>query len=492
MPMQPIRRSVPVKGMNTVAPPRAMSEEYSPVLENTWYDDGITLRRRLCHSISNTTVVPAAGVKEIFEYSYGGTTKRFIQDTAGLLSLDTGTAYTSQTQTFTGEIGSASLKARMVVGDGVANAKVYNGSTWAAPTVTPAPVGDATIGNIFHTHRGRVYAAGNTTFPMTLFVSDTIASSGVNYWSQVLATGQQGFLIDCTGDISSGDEITGITTHRGFLVVFCRNHILFYTISESAGYTSSLYKVIQGEGCVSGKSIQAIGEETIFLSPNGFKKLSVSLIQGDSQVNDLSSPINNEVKDLLNGGTVVEADIRSTYNPRYGLYICTLGTTQWAYQTQFESWYRWTGLNRVLFTDSTLTTYSGAAYMCTLSNTVFRDEFTPAAFTAVNYRWTPSPFRSPNLEHKPRWRRLELVYETDGATEDVTFSYYLDLDFAVKTTATYTLTPTETLENGMNSGKFELPIVGRSELISFDISNNANSDFRCKIVEVYMNDGGLR
>lgn len=495
MPMIPIRRSVPVKGMNTVVPPRSMSEEFAPVLENVWYDDGITLRRRLCHSISNTTVVPNGGTKEIFEYSYGGTTKRFIQDLTGLINLDTGAAYTTQAITFAGEIGTSSLKDLMVLGNGTSPAQKYNGAAWSAITTIPAPVGDSTIGNIFHTHKGRCYAAGNTAFPMTVFVSDTVTSAGADYWAQTVGgAGEQGHLIDCSGDVSSGDEIIGLTTHRGFLVVLCRNHVLFYNITEdpTAGYSTSLYKAIAGEGCITHKSIQPIGEETIYLSPNGFKRLSVSLIQGDSQVNDLSQPINNEVKDLLNGGTVVEADIRSTYNPRYGLYICSLGTIQWAYQAGFEGWFRWTGVGRVLFTDSTLTTYSGGTYMCTLDNTVYRDEFTPTVFTVVNGRWTPPPFRSPNLENKPRWRKFEIVYETNLASDSVTIAYYRDLDITSPISANYTITPDATLENGLNAGRLELPILGRSELISFDVTNNNNSDFRMKVVEVYLNDGGIR
>jgi len=496
MPLQPIRRGVPTKGMNTVAPPRAMAEEFSPVLENVWYDDGITLRRRLGHSVSNATIAPNGGIKDIFEYSYGATTKRFIQDLTGLISEDTGTAYTSQAITFAGEIGHALLKDKILVGNGVANAQHYNGTAWAAPTTTPTPVGDATIGNIFHVHKGRCYAAGNTAFPMTVFISDTFTSTGVDYWGQTAGgAGELGYLLDCSGDISSGDSIIGITTHRGFLVVMCNNHVLFYNITESStsGWSSSLYKSVKGEGCVSHKATQAVGEETIFLSPNGFKKLSVSLIQGDSQVNDLSSPINNAIKDLLNGGTVVTADIRSTYNPKYGLYICSLGSVQYAYQTQFQGWFRWTGVQSVLFTDSALVTYASGAYMCSIDNTVYQDTKAPATVTAIMMRWNPAPFRSPQLEHKPRWRKMELIYETNAVSDSVTVDYYRDMDTNMPpVNGTYTLAPKQVLENGLYSDRLELPIAGRSELVSFDFYNDQNTDFRMKLAEVYMNDGSIR
>jgi len=496
MPLHPIRKGVPVKGMNTVAPPRAMKDEFSPLLENIWYDDGITLRRRLAHSVENPTPVPNGGVKDIFEYSYAATTEMFIQDLTGLISLDTGTTFTTQAITFTGGMGTAQLKNNHIVGDGIAPAQVYNGTVWAAPTNIPAPVGDATIGNIFHTHRGRCYAAGNTSFPMSVFISDTFTSAGLDYWDQSAGgAGELGYLLDCSGDLSSGDTITGITTHRGFLVVMCNNHILFYTVTESAtsGWNSILYKSISGEGCISHKSIQAVGEETIFLSPNGFKKLSVSLIQGDSQVNDLSQPVNNEIKDTLNSGTVTPSDIRSTYNPRYGIYICSLGSTQWAYQTQFEGWFKWIGLQPSLYTDSSLITYSSGTYMCSLSSDVFIDTKAPATTSPILMRWGPAPFRSPSIAHKPRWKRFELIYELDAVSDTFTLEYYRDLDTAMPPVInTYDIAPSKILDNGLLTDKIEIPIVGRSELVSFHITNNSNTDFRIKLIEVYMNDGSIR
>jgi len=497
MTMNPIRRSIPIKGMNTVTPPRTMGEEYAPVLENTWYDDGITLRRRLCHSVANTTAAPNGGIKETFEYSYGTTTNKFIQDLTGLISLedDTANTYTTQAITYTGEIGVAQLKDLSIIGDGVANAQKFNGTAWSAITTTPTPVGDATIGSVFLTYKGRVYAAGNTALPLTVFISDTITNAGIDYWGQTTgAANELGYLLDVSGDITQGDEIVGLASHRGFLVVLCKNHILFYTVVESptSGLQTALYKAVEGEGCISHKSIRAVGEETIFLSPNGFKNLSVSLIQGDSQVNDISQPINNDVKALLNGGTVVTADIRSTYNPRYGLYICNMGNTTWAHQTQIEGWFKWIGLNNSLYTDTALKTYASGAYACTLDNTVFVDEITPSVFTQIQYRWVTPPFRSPNVDHNPRWRKLELIYETNSILDNITIDYYINLDVTLPFSGTYTLSPNATLENGLKTGRFELPIVGRGELISFDIKNNSNSDFRMKIVEVYMNDGGIR
>jgi len=496
MTMIPIRRNVPVKGMNTVVPERSITEEYSQLLENIWYDDGITLRRRLCHSVANVSAIPGGDVKNIFEYSYRGVTKLFIQAANGTLYIDNGSTFTSfRVMPFVRPIGSAMLKSYMIFSDGALAARKYDGTGDTPITTPPSAPGDSTIGYIFHVHKGRCYAAGNSAWPLTVFISDTFTSSGVDYWSTTAsATGERGYFIDITGDIGNGDVITGITTHRGFLVVLCRNHILFYSISESSsGFNTSLYKAIEGDGCIDHKSIQSIGEEVIFLAPNGFKKLSLSLIQGDSQVSSISTPINNDVKAEVSSPSFISAYAYSTYNPKYGLYVCNVGNVQWVYQVQFDGWFKWVGMNPVLFTDSNLDTYASGAYQCKLLHSVFQDELTPGVFTPVNMKWDVASFRATSLEHKPRWRKVEFLYETGSTSDSITIGYFRDLDVLMPiVSAAYTLTPTKTLANGLKAGRLELPITGRSELISFNLSNNNNSDFRMKIVEVYMNDGGIR
>jgi len=496
MALIPIRRSVPVKGMNTTVPPRELTEEYAVALENIWYDNGVTLRRRPCQKgISNYSLT----AKDIFEYSYRGTTELFAKDAAGAISKITPTSSAPQGQTFAGESSSAMLKNYMVIGDGVANAMKYNGTTWSAISKPPAPVGNAAIGSIFHPHKGRLYAAGNPSFPLTIFVSDTIgttaAVSGADYWDQGPAgtAGERGYLIDCSGDVE-GDKITGLATHRGMLIVFCSRNILVYNIDESNGYNSYLYKVVHGEGCVAHKSIQAVGEDIIFLSQNGFKKLQTSFVQGDSQVNDASQPISSDVRaQILNGAPL--SSIRSTYNQRLGLYLCHIDGIVWAYQVMFDGWFKWTGMNGCMFTDSNITTYTAnpttSAALCSLDHKAYQDTLTVGgAGTAIKMIWTPAPFKA-QVEHKPRWRRFELIYESQG-NDSIGIDYYYDLDVSVMNSGIYQLSPTGVLPNALKSGRFELPIVGRSELISFDVWNDSNSDFRMKIVEVYIIDGGMR
>ena len=120
------------------------------------------------------------------------------------------------------------------------------------------------------------------------------------------------------------------------------------------------------------------------------------------------------------------------------------------------------------------------------------DELSPAALTPLQSTWTIAPFRGAGIEHKPRWRKFEMIYESSLVTDSVSIGYYPDMDVTALTPIVYPVVSTATVANGLNTGKFELPVYGRSEIISFEIIHNGNSDFRMKNVEVYMNDGGLR
>ncbi|RMH22818.1 MAG: hypothetical protein D6698_00500, partial [Gammaproteobacteria bacterium] len=250
MTLYAIRRQVPVKGMNTVAPERAMEESFAPVIENAWYYDGITLRRRLCKSIDSEFSAANGTPKEMFEMPVaGGSNGFFVQSSTGGIYQRAGTLFNAPLITgFTGELGHTTLKDSSIVGDGVSAALIWNGTNFVNLPASdiPQPAGDATVGNIFITHQSRCFAAGNANFPLTVFVSAPRVGSGegLYYWNQQTTSpgGVIGDILDVAFDLSEPDVITGLTIHRGFLVVFCRNHILFYNVtpSQNGGISADL------------------------------------------------------------------------------------------------------------------------------------------------------------------------------------------------------------------------------------------------------------
>jgi len=518
---------VPLKGMNTVASQRMMAKDFSPELINLWYDDGITLKKRLAQTF---IAPPATGTtyKRLDEIRKAGVQQIIAQDDRGYLlginPLSAAAPVTFETFyvsnavggviTYTNNFGSATLGGKSIVGDGLGNAYIYDGvatsgvtKVWKSLKATQTP--SLVLGNIFHVHHGRCYAAGDPAFPMTVRYSDTSISAGLDYWSPTTATaavtdvtgvtvaaiGSKGGFIDISSDLSEGDVITGLATHRGYFVVFCKKHILFYNITDpnlAGGGGTRLYKIVSGEGCVSQNSIQGVGEDTIFLSPNGFKKLSVSMIQGDSQVNDLSQPVNNVVKAALRDPAFIADNVSSTYNPKYGIYICNVGADTWCYQTQFEGWFKWSGIQPALLTDSNLDSYVAGPFFGKLDNLATSDSYALGTATPFQSSWVTYPFKAEALEHKPRWNRVEILYEDAANSSDlITVWAYPDLDLSQAVSQSLTASVSATLPDGRVEKRLSIPLSFRSELLTVKISS-ASGDIRFSLVEAYYNDGGIR
>ena len=505
MALTPLRRGVPVKGMNTVVPIRDMAQEFAPVIENAWFEDGIQLKRRPAFVVNNSgTDASAITAGGIFEHGSNPPIlfESYITSAHNVVDKD-GTAPSTTFASTTAKLRMATMKGTSIWGNGVDAPQIFDGTSWSTTITLPSVPASTVLGNIFTVFKGRCWAAGDPAYPMTVFFSDAASSSGVTYWDSVASSGKQGGFLDISGDLSVPDTITGLATHRDFLVVFCERHILFYQVTDPiAAGGIAIYKVVDGEGCVNHNTIQGVGEDVLFLSHSGFKSLTKSLIQGDSQVNDISQPINNRVKTVLRGMATTDINnICATYNAKYGLYLCNLpGVESWAYQVQFNAWMRWYVPYDTVYTDSNLTTWMlGAATLggtnyyglLTLDTSLYQDKDFDNSLSNISMSWKPSPFRANEVETKNRWNKTEFVYEC-GASDSVTMEVYLDDEVTPLISSVISLSPSIDLGGGRFTDKEEWPLYGRSELVSIKLTNNSNSDFRLNLIEMYYNPGGIR
>lgn len=486
-----IRFNIPKSGWNTDSPRRELSTDFSPDMTNIFYENINEARRRPCQSAHIVAAPDGTAVDHIFEHKgITGIAKLFVHTAGGNIYEDVAGVWTLADATFTGRIRTSMMGNLLIVGDGVNPAKKFNGTTWSVITTAPAAPFSSYIGNIFHTHKGRMYAAGDPARNMDVIHSDTIGGTGLgaDYWSTVLSGGgSQGGFIDTTADLAAGDTITGITTHLGRLVVFFNNHIIFYATSEgTAGLEADVFKLVSGEGCISHDSIQGIGDDVLFLSPTGYKSLQQVLVQGDSGVKSASIPINAHVTTLLQ--TIVVADIRSTYVPKFGTYICYMGAEQHVYQTQLKVWQKWAGLPRCLFTDSAGVAYVAGTTVQQLDTTVFGDTIGAAAEVAVSMSMDFASLRVSQTEIKPRWNRAEVIGECDP-DEPIIFSYYPDNETAAAISETVVLNAGGTVRGPVD---LRIPIVGRSEMLGMRVTNDNITDFRLTAMEAYFLAGGLR
>jgi len=513
--LSPSRFSIPIKGWNTITPIREMGHEYATALENIWFDQAAGMNRRPGQQAIVTNSI-ASGIESLFEY-------RDIAGTSTIFSWSNGIVYKQSGSTFNSDlvfifnqrVRSQQMGGAMIVGDGITTRTYTTAGGWSAS----APTGAQPM-NMFTVYKGRMYGAGNPGAKMTLYYSDVVGvgSAGITDWT---ATGPGGF-IDLTGAIGTGDEITGISNFQGMLVVFLQNAIVFY--SGVNPIFTSIQKVIRGIGCVSHDSIQGIGNDLIFLSRFGFKKLSEVLVQGDAAAGDASTPINNYVVNQLEKLNVSFSSIRSTFAEKFGVYLCTFGNLTLAYHVFFDAWSPWYGLGPTLYTKEDGTVLVAGTTLQQLSTSAYGDTIGDATESPIPMRWDSAPFRSKGAEIKARWRFIELIYESN-VNEPINVSTWIDLDLSTMITNTVTLSPTIVVPTpdsmvwgsssgssdlrrkwgnvtnkikwagsttGTLSGDVRIPIVGRSELLTMRVANENISAFKITANEIYTIDGGLR
>lgn len=525
MTLVPQRVNAPIKGWNSITPVREMGHEFAVKLENVWLDQAQAMNRRPCQTPLSTTA-PTTGqkIKHMFEHRNITGASKFFVWVNGVIKEWTSPTWTTDDSTFSSRIRSANMGNLLTVGDGVNPAKKFNGTAWSLVTTTPTPVGASYIGNIFHTHKGRVYAAGDPAQQMTIYYSDVVSLLGSDYWSQSLSSSSQGGFIDISGSIPDGDVITGITSYKGFLVVLLRNHIIFYSGNDpldSAGLVVA--KVIRGIGCLAHDSIQGIGNNTVFLSQYGFKTLEQIAVQGDAAANDTSVPINNFVIDEIEKGNAVAADIRSEFVEKWGVYVCTFGNVTLAYHVFFDAWVAWYGVQPQLLSLVDGTVYTADEWVHTMSTSTLGDTIGTGSQVAAPMVWELPPFRASGDEVKARWNRIELIFESKSG-ETINVQTWTNLDVSQEVNESVTLLPDTLVKNstgmiwsaaastdprrkwgggaGFNptwagssnffSGDQRIPVIGRAELFSARISNSNISRFKIIAFEVYTNEGNIR
>ena len=101
------------------------------------------------------------------------------------------------------------------------------------------------------------------------------------------------------GSINVGSDITGLIVFREQVIVFTSNSIQRITGSSFADFT--LVPVTLDIGCTEDDSIQEVGGDIMFLSPDGLRLLSATERIGDFNLNVPSNTIKNTFDNFLAG-----------------------------------------------------------------------------------------------------------------------------------------------------------------------------------------------
>ena len=112
------------------------------------------------------------------------------------------------------------------------------------------------------------------------------------------------------------DEIVAIAPFYGKLVIFGNNNIVVYDSPEVIG-SIALNEVIRGIGLVSRDTVQAIGDDLVFLSSTGLRSLTRTTEKDKLPLQDLSL----NIKDTLIRNIGNSTNVKSVYVESEGIYI---------------------------------------------------------------------------------------------------------------------------------------------------------------------------
>ena len=84
------------------------------------------------------------------------------------------------------------------------------------------------------------------------------------------------------------DEIVALESFNGKLIIFGKNNIAIYNDPfDPSATTFALDEVIQGVGCVARDSVQAFGDDVLFLAADGVRSLNRTKIQDKMPLTDV-------------------------------------------------------------------------------------------------------------------------------------------------------------------------------------------------------------
>jgi hypothetical protein len=167
------------------------------------------------------------------------------------------------------------------------------------------------------------------------FTDDTV------YWSTDIADstfpafygGTSGFLNIAAVLPNNVDTITGLASHNGFLIIFCKSNIVLYSGANDVIGSFAFADVIAGVGCITDKSIQGTGNDLLFMSDTGVRSLGRLIQEKSLPMRDLTKNIRQDfVKDIAYEISAGDLDkVCSTYSEDNAFYLLSFPSSKTVY-----------------------------------------------------------------------------------------------------------------------------------------------------------------
>ena len=139
-------------------------------------------------------------------------------------------------------------------------------------------------------HDKHLVVAGAATAPNTIYYSNTLLDSTNNDdLTDFTGTGSGAILLD--------DQVVGLKSFRDDLIIFCSNSIYKLQNINNAS-TIVVTPITKNVGCLDGNSIQEIGGDLVFLSPDGIRTVAGTTRIGDVELGSVSRQIQSIIGSL--------------------------------------------------------------------------------------------------------------------------------------------------------------------------------------------------
>jgi hypothetical protein len=168
---------------------------------------------------------------------------------------------------------------------------------------------------------GRLWAANIGADDQVVYFSDL---QNPTEWQ----TGTSGYL-DIGTVIPTGDGIVALASHNGFLVIFCKRHIILYA-NPTDPTTLTVQDIIKASGCIARDSVASVaGTDILFLSETGVQSLQRLIAEKSLPFRDVSKNVRDDLISNLKTETLV--NIKAVYFATDAIYLLSLPTTGFTY-----------------------------------------------------------------------------------------------------------------------------------------------------------------
>jgi hypothetical protein len=182
-----------------------------------------------------------------------------------------------------------------------------SGVKWIAHATDPASIVTLFDPSCAMGYYGRIWCGGVAEAKDVVYYSNLLDGDD---W-----TGGDTGLIDLS-KVWATDEVVALAPFYGKLIIFGKENIVIYNSPETVG-SLAVSEVIRGIGCVSRDSVQAIGDDLVFLSATGLRSLARTTEKENLPLTDLSV----NIKDTLIRNIGNSTNVKSVYVENEGIYI---------------------------------------------------------------------------------------------------------------------------------------------------------------------------